>query len=741
MKQTLQDQYLLIKEGKGHKGVFLADAKRQFPNIVRNAATFEEASSCLKTKNIISENVIGLNAINSIFEPKKKESYELAFENFLAEAKKKKEEDEKAELKATSKQVEKDLEHNFDRKDDKNPDNLIFDQIMTGYYTEMKDPKNADKTMQELKDMVFKNLQKDPIFYTKEGQFGVKGLGYSVEHPGLGEPKEPKGKYKASGYGDLNEGVMYGDSDGDFNEQEDNKERANWYYDAYLGEKDPKKKDEYLKIAREYGSYLGWGEEELPVNEGMDGMDPLEREARIALSMIGYNHSVLSNYSKQDFIDTLKRESKDRFDNEKLANLASKLESLKNESKISPEVYPNNTKINYKGEPVTIIGNFMNRNDESIQYTVEDKDGKTSEISSADKNITKITTESLEESKLRKVIREMINAELEEAYQLVNINPLKSDKEREERDPQQFLTTYIEPSVVDSLTKNQHLRILRNPSNPENVTLAIRATLAPISSKNLGKTTDNLDKLGIDIPTDFKSFLTDTNNLGGEKKLPTRIGEMVTYKVLNNATLNKNGSLVIKVSNPKYNKPMESLQESVEKELAAINKEAEHEIIASKLDKVQALIDKKQTQISRLDEDEDLKDLTDAKKVKEISKDIKSLEKAKAKLEKMMHKGKAKSPRKEVIDETDETIDEAENDLDPKSLKDAEKSIKNIQTIAKDISKTEIFEDDEETAYKIKEKAEQYYNEYGTLEDALREFENEDEKEFARQHLTDAYGL
>ena len=541
MKKTLQDQYLLIKEGKGHKGVFLADAKRQFPNIVRNAATFEEASSCLKTKNIISENVIGLTAVNSPFEPKKKESYELAFENFLAEAKKKKEEDEKAELKATSKQVEKDLEHNFDRKDNKNPDNLIFDQIMTGYYTEMKDPKNADKTMQELKDMVFKNLQKDPIFYTKEGQFGVKGLGYSVDHPGLGEPKEPKGKYKASGYGDL--------------------------------------------------------------NEGMKDMDPLEREARITLSSKGYSPFSLRSYSRQELID-----------------LANKLESTENKSP--------------------------------------------------------------EESKLREIIREMIDAELEEAYQLVNINPLKSDKERNERDPQQFLTTYIDPSVVDSLTKNQHLRILRNPSNPENVTLAIRATLAPISSKNLGKTTDNLDKLGIDIPTDFKSFLTDTNNLGGEKKLPTRIGEMTTYKVLNNATLNKNGSLVIKVPNPKYNKPMESLKESVEKELAAINKEAEHEIIASKLEKVQTLIDKKQAQISRLDEDEDLKDLTDAKKVKEILKDIKSLEKAKAKLEKMMHKGKAKSPRKEVIDE-DDVIDEAENE---EYIEDAEGRQDNGQKISSILS-------------------------------------------------------
>jgi hypothetical protein len=110
MKKTLQDQYLLIKEGKGHKGVFLTEAKRQFPNIVRNAATFEEAAASLITKNIITENIIGLTAINSPFEPKKKESYELAFENFLAEAKKKENEDEKvkAEEKKVSKPVEED---------------------------------------------------------------------------------------------------------------------------------------------------------------------------------------------------------------------------------------------------------------------------------------------------------------------------------------------------------------------------------------------------------------------------------------------------------------------------------------------------------------------------------------------------------------------------------------------------------------------------------------------------------
>jgi hypothetical protein len=351
MKKTLQDQYLSIKEGKGHKGVFLTEAKRQFPNIVRNAATFEEAVASLQTKNIISENVIGLTAVNSPFSPSKKESYELAYEAFLAEAKKKKEnEDEKvkAEEKKPSKKVEEDYSHAYDQKDNKDIDNLIFDQVMTGYYAELKDPKNADKTMQELKDIVMKNLAKDPIHYTKDGQFGVKDLGYTTEAPGLGTPKEAKGKYKASGYGDLNESIQ-------------------------------------------------------PINE--------------------------------------------------------------------------------------------------------------------------------EESKLRKVIREIIAEEL------------------------------------------------------------------------------------------------------------------------------ANDSKV-------------SLKEGVEKELAEINKEAEREIIASKLEKVQALIDKKQSQLTKLDEDEDMKDLTDKKKVKEIEKDIKSLEKAKAKLEKMMGKkgGKAK---KEVIDEIDDENEYEREEMAAKYVKDA----------------------------------------------------------------------
>jgi hypothetical protein len=237
---------------------------------------------------------------------------------------------------------------------------------MTGYYAEMKDPKNADKTMQELKDIVMKNLQKDPIHYTKEGQFGTKGLGYTTEAPGLGTPKEAKGKYKASGYGDLKESIQ-------------------------------------------------------PLNE---------------------------------------------------------------------------------------------------------------------------------EDKLRKVIREMISEEL---------------------NTEEFKDTLIK---------------LEQP------------------------------------------YLNDKEALGDIQKIYSS-----HIQGLNSISQN--------------------LKESVEKELAAINKEAEHEIIASKLEKVQALIDKKQSQLSKLDEDEDMKSLTDDKKVKEISKDIKALEKAKVKLEKLMGKGKTKAKKTEVLGEVE----------------------------------------------------------------------------------------
>jgi hypothetical protein len=287
---------------------------------------------------------------------------------------------------------------------------MIFDQIMMGYYAEMKDPKNADKTMQELKDIVFKNLQKDQIYYTKNAQFGVKDLGYTTEAPGLGEPKEPKGKYKSSGYGDLKEGV------------------------------------------------------------------------------------------------------------EKFMSDVEDLATKKGDKKFSPE---------------EIKAKLKQKREEELKRRKE-------------------AGESLEEIALREVIQNMIFEEL-----------------------------------------------------------------------NSEEFEDTLFKLE-------QPHLSDKESLTTIQKIYAR----------HSAGLNS-------IS--------QNLQESVEKDLADINKEAEHEVLQAKLDKIDALIDHRRSKLSKLDEDEDMKALTDKKKVKELEKDIKKLEVARKKVEKMMSKFKGKkAASKEVIDEVED---------------------------------------------------------------------------------------
>jgi len=203
--KTLTEQYRLIKEDKGHKGVFLKEAKAKYPNLLTNSSTFKEATTILKQKNIISENFVGTPMVGNPLE-RNKESYETAFENFLAEA------EAKAEEKKVTKEVEEDLSKNYNYSKEagkSNPDTMIYGQIQMGVYYEAKQEKNADKTLEEIKDIVYKNLDKDSIYYTKNGQFGVD-VGYTDDNVALGEPVEPKGPHKSSGYGNLNEVAIAG---------------------------------------------------------------------------------------------------------------------------------------------------------------------------------------------------------------------------------------------------------------------------------------------------------------------------------------------------------------------------------------------------------------------------------------------------------------------------------------------------------------------------------------------------
>jgi hypothetical protein len=173
----------------------------------------------------------------------------------------------------------------------------------------------------------------------------------------------------------------------------------------------------------------------------------------------------------------------------------------------------------------------------------------------------------------------------------------------------------------------------------------------------------------MDIPMMVKQLINKTENYGRPVELPKQFKMYLPFKApvekAKEDKFNKAGDkqywaegdfLFPNLNKEKYSSPeenpeelAETLRESIEKDLAQINKEAEHEILQSKLDKIDALIDSKRSKLEKLDEDEDMKALTDVKKVKELEKDIKALEKAKSKVEKMMHKGKGK--KKEVIED------------------------------------------------------------------------------------------
>jgi len=634
MKKTLQDQYLLIKEGKGHKDVFIKEAKQQFPGLIRNAATFTEVANVLKTKNLINENVIGLEPINQL-EPSKKESYEVAFENFLAEAKKKKEEDEKAELKKPSKQVEEDAEKNFDYEDKKNPDNLIFDQIMKGYYTEMKDPKNEDKTMEQLKAIVVKNLEKNPIYYTEKGQFGVKDLGYTLDAPGLGEPKEPKGKYKSSGYGDLKE-----------------EKKMSIPYTGQARPTTPEEDEEFRQ------------EKEREENE-----EDALRGGRLELDEEPINEKQYTPQQKTDIIDAY---GKDKTD-----------ENMR--------------------EIVKLIGSGEIDKD-YVVFRLEDKWGYKG---GKEQFTTTMKQISLGEAQIREAIRSMINEELEEILQ---INPVSGGGGR------RFIpTNYLLPDSLisklnlsnpgpnapayDESTQIPHIKVFSRDGEAaiyisdlfyvalKGVTRGRSTRAQNVAKATLQKIQDNFtEKDWPAIRALLKKFAYDKLSnipVKGEIRPYHEImfPEGYSLKIVDNGVM---------IDLPPYkpdtlpeSKIRKVIKESIEKELAQINKEAEYEVLDSKLEKITDLIDKRKLRLAKLDEDEDIKALTDKKKVKQFEKEIKTLEKAKFKIEKVLAKKTKSAPKKKEMIDEDEPLEEFTKSAE--DAKELETTIGNLKPEIEDL--------------------------------------------------------
>lgn len=221
--QNLQNSYNLIKEGKGNKELFIKQARREFPQYITNVQTFEQIVNRLKERNVISET----KEIATTAEP----NWFNIFNKNIQEA--------KAEEKKTTAEVTDIQAAGYDYSDEKAMDNVFGAEFLKGYYVEMKNPKNESKTEEQIKAIVAKNLTKDSLYYVKDGQFGVKELGYT-ETP----TKEAKGKHKSSGYGDLTENIL------SFNKKKKAKSALSTHLQAAKSEKNKEGENE-IKKARE----------------------------------------------------------------------------------------------------------------------------------------------------------------------------------------------------------------------------------------------------------------------------------------------------------------------------------------------------------------------------------------------------------------------------------------------------------------------------------------------------------
>ena len=169
-----------------------------------------------KEENTLNEGIGGMvdlkpiTKIETLNSPKA--NWENKFDAYLAEASKEslnpivdnkvekeintKEGEEK--IKAVEKETAEEVINTQDRNYDYSPqvdniNNVNGQEMLNGVYLEVK--YNPSLTIEEAQAMVIKNLAKDPLHYVKEGQFGVKGLGYSEA-----KTQKAEGKFAASGY-------------------------------------------------------------------------------------------------------------------------------------------------------------------------------------------------------------------------------------------------------------------------------------------------------------------------------------------------------------------------------------------------------------------------------------------------------------------------------------------------------------------------------------------------------------
>jgi hypothetical protein len=678
---TLQEQYNLIKEGKGHKGIFLTEAKKQFPNMLTNPMGFEEASKMLKTRGVISENYVDLKPINTI-EATPKTAWENKFAEFLAEEAKKKKivsakqngdksytvtyeddttakiavsnddwdkihskygrlteaEEAKAVEKKTTKEVEDIQAHNFDYKDKSNLDNQIGQEVLNGIYFEGRE--NPDKTLDELRKMVAKNLAKDGQYYMKNAAFGVKGLGYQET-----ELEEVSGKYASSGYSDklkkmVKESLSESKSS-DLAKMGYSASDIEDFMDEWKsgGSKLPKKVKDYLD-----GKKSSVKEEE----------DPYATTLK-KLPFVSFD-----NLAKILQLSPTKLQLKgsDSTSTTEIRNETDLLSFLKNLTfkQVRPGVYhlqgPNDSTVTMGKESLDEASDFEEKMAQLRMLQMQKKAGTAPD----QKVINKKQTLTQKLNMLKKAYFDLISAmEAESDLEFA----ASGDWYQEQLDD-------LENSIGDLETKIQSIN--ENSVNEGKNLQKAKQALIDFNSGKLGE--DAMVKTVIkSLGFKFDEYSEEEagmvlGSLIKKGKIPT------DNYVLNNVidVLTESiGDLETKIQSINENMEMVGMEEaeaepkpekkkvkkeSLDADLAEIDTQAGIVAMEAKLDRVSEMISAKMERLSMIEEDANLAELVDKGKMKEMQKEIKVLEKVKAKMEKMYEKMNGKAYTKEMVDES-----------------------------------------------------------------------------------------
>ncbi len=213
MAKTIQEQYNQIKKGKGNKEIFLKEVKRNYPHMIVNSATFDQAEKILLQRSVLSENIWGVASTSN----EKPDWFKIFDENMelIKEAnpknpnrypplhiaqteESKKDEARKADASKPDKDVVELETKGYDYKDLKIVDNLNGEEFRLGVKFEMDKVRNTvsdaelGDAIKKAQEVVAKNLAKDPLYYVKNAMFGIDKIGYTDDWPGIRASKSDK---------------------------------------------------------------------------------------------------------------------------------------------------------------------------------------------------------------------------------------------------------------------------------------------------------------------------------------------------------------------------------------------------------------------------------------------------------------------------------------------------------------------------------------------------------------------